>query len=103
MKNTSTRSDMVGAICKEVGLSESDATVLLEEFLAEVEGELGRGNKVTLSSFGTFSVRAKKARQGRNPKTGEPAVISARRTVSFTPSASLKERVRASVPAKKSA
>ena len=90
---TITRLEIVDAICKEVGLSANDALGLLEGFLDETIAELRRGRKVTLSSFGSFNVRAKKQRQGRNPKTGVPAVISARRIVSFTPSVNLKNRV----------
>ena len=93
MTQTVTRTEIVDAICKEVGLSASDALFLLEEFLEEIMSELSKGKKVTLSSFGSFSVRVKKERQCRNPKTGTPAIISARSIVSFAPSANLKTRV----------
>ena len=93
MTQTVTRTEIVDAICKEVGLTAADALCLLEGFLEEVTAELSKGRKVTLSSFGSFSVRRKKERQGRNPKTGTPAVITARSIVSFSPSANLKTRV----------
>ena len=93
MTQTVTRTEIVDAICKEVGLTAADALYLLEGFLDEIMSELAKGRKVTLSSFGSFSVRRKKERQGRNPKTGTPAIITARSIVSFSPSANLKNRV----------
>ena len=57
----------------------------------EIVKELSNGNDVNLSSFGTFSLRDKKARTGRNPKTGVEAVISSRRVISFKPSQTMRK------------
>jgi integration host factor subunit alpha len=81
------------AICKKVGLSRSDSTVLVELVLKEIIESLERGERVKLSSFGSFQVREKRARIGRNPKTGEPASISARRVIKFKPSPILKRQL----------
>jgi integration host factor subunit alpha len=76
-----------------VGLSRSDSTVLVELVLKEIIESLERGERVKLSSFGSFQVREKRARIGRNPKTGEPASISARRVIKFKPSPILKRQL----------
>ena len=63
--------------------------------LDEIVSELSKGNDVKLSSFGTFSLRDKKARSGRNPKTGVEAVISSRRVISFKPSQTMRKIINA--------
>ena len=63
--------------------------------LDEIVQELARGNDVKLSSFGTFSLRDKKARSGRNPKTGVEAVITSRRVISFKPSQTMRKTINA--------
>ena len=84
--NTVTRLDVAEAIYTEIGLSRKDSSDILDMIIDEIVKELSQGNDVKLSSFGTFSLRDKKARTGRNPKTGVEAVISSRRVISFKPS-----------------
>jgi integration host factor subunit alpha len=92
-KKTITRADICEAIYHEVGLSRKDTTELLEMILDEISASLVRGETVKISSFGTFSVRDKKQRIGRNPKTGEEVPITPRRVLSFRPSQLLKKQV----------
>ena len=78
---TVTRLDVAEAIYTEIGLSRKDSGEILDMILDEIVNELSKGNDVKLSSFGTFSLRDKKERSGRNPKTGVEAVISSRRVI----------------------
>lgn len=90
---TLTRMDLSEAIFREVGLSRNDSSDLVEAVLSEMSDALTRGEQVKISSFGTFSVRDKAARVGRNPKTGEEVPINPRRVLTFRPSHLLKDRV----------
>ena len=90
MKKTWTRNDIIEAISDNVGLSFSDSSVIIEEIFELIISELEQGKKVKISSFGTFSVRHKKQRIGRNPKTGLEASINARNVVTFSSSNILK-------------
>lgn len=92
-KTTVTRSTLVDALTQEVGLSKNETAELLGDFLRAVMDGLVKGKKIKIQNFGTFSVRHKKSRIGRNPKTGEEAQISARRVVVFKPSQKLKTQV----------
>lgn len=94
---TLTRMDLAEAVFREVGLSRNESAQLVETVLAHVSDALARGETVKISSFGTFSVRDKNARMGRNPKTGEEVPISPRRVLSFRPSHLMKDRVAAGV------
>ena len=89
--NTITRLDVAEAIYTEIGLSRKDSSDILDMIIDEIVKELSQGNDVKLSSFGTFSLRDKKARTGRNPKTGVEAVISSRRVISFKPSQTMRK------------
>ena len=91
--NTLTRSDLSEAIYREVGLSRNDSSEMVETILARISDALVSGETVKISSFGTFAVRDKGARMGRNPKTGEEVPIDPRRVLVFRPSHILKERV----------
>ena len=93
MKKTWTRNDIIEAISDNVGLSLSDAAIIIEEIFEIILSELEKGDDVKISSFGTFSVKHKKLRIGRNPKTGVTATINARRVISFKPSKLMKERI----------
>ncbi len=93
--NTLTRMDLTEAVFREVGLSRNESSELVESVLQHMSDALVRGESVKISSFGTFSVRAKTARMGRNPKTGEEVPISPRRVLTFRPSHLMKERVAA--------
>lgn len=92
---TITRADVAETIYEEVGLSRKDSNDILDMILDEMVQELSKGNDVKLSSFGTFSLRDKKARAGRNPKTGVDAVISPRRVISFKPSQTMRKTINA--------
>ncbi len=90
---TLTRMDLTEAVFREVGLSRNESAALVDSVLQHVSDALARGEQVKISSFGTFSVRQKNARIGRNPKTGEEVPISPRRVLSFRPSHLMKARV----------
>ena len=90
---TLTRMDLSEAVFREVGLSRNESADLVETVLELMSLALVRGEQVKISSFGTFSVRDKNARVGRNPKTGEEVPITPRRVLTFRPSHLMKERV----------
>ena len=90
---TVTRLDVAEAIYTESGLSRKDSNEILDMIVDEIVNELSCGNDVKLSSFGTFSLRDKRARTGRNPKTGVEAVISSRRVISFKPSQTMRKQI----------
>lgn len=90
---TLTRMDLSDAVFREVGLSRNESAQLVESILTQMSDALVRGESVKISSFGTFSVRDKTARIGRNPKTGEEVPIHPRRVLTFRPSHLMKERV----------
>lgn len=90
---TLTRMDLSEALFREVGLSRSESSDLVERVIELMSDALVDGGQVKISSFGTFSVRAKSERIGRNPKTGEEVPITPRRVLSFRPSHLMKERV----------
>ncbi len=91
--NTVTRAQLSEAVYQEVGLSRYESAQLVEAVLDEIVGSLVGGESVKISSFGTFVVRHKGGRMGRNPKTGEEVPISPRRVVVFRPSHVLKDKV----------
>ncbi len=90
---TVTRADLSEAVYQEVGLSRNESTDLVESVLNEISDALVRGEMVKLSSFGSFSVRQKGERIGRNPKTGEEVPITPRRVTVFRASNILKRRI----------
>lgn len=92
-EHTVTRAQLSEAVHTEVGLSRNESAVFVERVLDEIAERLVRGETVKLSSFGTFAVRAKGGRMGRNPKTGEEVPIQPRRVLVFRPSHVLKDRV----------
>ena len=91
MSKTVIRADMVDAIYREVGLSYAESSERFEAVIDNICRALVKDGEVKLSGFGTFSVHSKKARMGRNPKTGKEAVITPRKVISFYPSKILKE------------
>lgn len=93
MSKTLTRMDLSEAVFREVGLSRNESAQLVESVLNHIGDALVDGTTVKISSFGTFSVREKTARVGRNPKTGDEAPIPARRVLTFRPSHLMKDRV----------
>lgn len=92
---TLTRMDLSEAVFREVGLSRNESAQLVESVLGHMSDSLVAGEQVKISSFGTFSVRTKAARVGRNPKTGEEVPILPRRVLIFRPSHLMKDRVAA--------
>lgn len=90
---TITRAYLSEAVYQEVGLSRNESADLLEMVLSEISDALTRGETVKLSSFGSFSIRQKGRRIGRNPKTGEEVPILPRRVLVFRPSQVLKSRI----------
>ena len=90
---TVTRADLCEAVHEEVGLTRQDCSELVERTLELMAQALEKGEQVKLSGFGVFQVREKRARMGRNPKTGEPAAINPRRVISFRASQIMKSRV----------
>ena len=90
---TITRYDIAETLYQEVGLSRKVSGEILDMILEEISQELANGNSVKISSFGTFLVRNKKPRIGRNPKTGVDATISARRVISFKPSQIMRKSI----------
>jgi len=95
MGKTLTRMDLCDAVHREVGLSSNESAELVESVLDLVSDSLVAGETVKISSFGTFSVREKAARVGRNPKTGEEVPIHPRRVLSFRPSHLMRDRIAA--------
>ena len=91
--NTITRAHLSEAVYQEVGLSRNESAQLVESVLAEIGDRLVEGDTVKISSFGSFSVRQKGGRIGRNPKTGEEVPIDPRRVLVFRPSHVLKEQI----------
>jgi integration host factor subunit alpha len=93
--NTLTRADLAEAVVQKVGLPRNESQELVELVLDEIALSLARGEVVKLSSFGSFGVRQKGRRIGRNPKTGEEVPITPRRVLVFKPSNIMKDRINA--------
>ena len=95
LKNTQTvtRQDLAEAVYREIGLSRTESSALVESVIDHIGDALEKGERVKLAGFGTFSLRDKRERIGRNPKTGEEVPITPRRVLVFKPSQVLRERV----------
>ena len=96
--NTLTRADLTEAVFQAVGLSRNESAQMVEDMLEEVCVALAKGETVKLSSFGTFAVRQKSQRMGRNPKTGDEVPIAPRRVHVFRPSHVLKAIINGQTP-----
>jgi len=92
-QRTVTRVELSEAVYQRIGLSRSESAALVELVLEEISASLARGDSVKLSSFGSFLVRDKGQRVGRNPKTGVEVPIEPRRVMVFKPSNIMKARV----------
>jgi integration host factor subunit alpha len=92
-RRTITRADLTEAVYQEVGLSRNESAELVEMVLGEIADALAAGDTVKIASFGTFMVRQKGLRRGRNPKTGEEVPILPRRVLSFRASHILKSHI----------
>jgi integration host factor subunit alpha len=96
-----TRHELYDAVHRKVGLSRTESSAFVELVLAEIKDSIARGETVKLSSFGTFTVRKKGQRMGRNPKTGVNVPISPRRVVVFKASAIMKQQINGGRPLQK--
>ena len=96
-QKTVTRADLAEAVYEAVGLSRTESADLVERFLAIISDSLVAGDNVKLSSFGSFQVRSKNQRIGRNPKTGEEVPILPRQVLIFKPSNVLKSKINKSM------
>jgi integration host factor subunit alpha len=97
---TLTRADLAEAIVRKVGLPRNESQDLVELILGEISTSLSDGETVKLSSFGSFGIRQKSERVGRNPKTGKEVPITPRRVLVFRPSNVMKELINAGVKRK---
>ena len=93
MSKTITRQDIANAVHNQLGLSRNESSELVEAVIEEMCSSFEAGEQVKISSFGTFLVSAKAERIGRNPKSGQEAVITPRRVLSFRPSNQMRDRV----------
>ena len=100
---TLTRADLAEALVEKVGLPRNESQELVELVLREISNALVNGETVKLSSFGSFGIREKGERIGRNPKTGEEVPITPRRVLVFRPSNIMKERRNAGLSQSRSA
>ena len=90
---TITRAHLVEAVHRKLGLSRAESVTLVEDVIREICVSLARGENVKLSSFGSFILREKGQRVGRNPKTGQEVPIETRRVMVFKPRNVLKQRI----------
>lgn len=88
---TMTKNDIVQNVHDKLGFSKKDSAKMVEHVFEIMKDNLARGEKIKISGFGSFAVREKKARKGRNPQTGEEILISARKVLTFKASQILKK------------
>ena len=93
MRINLTKKDLVNLVYMQLGFSKQISENLIEDFLSTIVSNIKREKKLKLSKFGTFSIRQKKSRIGRNPKTKETKIISRRDVVLFKPSKEFKDFV----------
>ncbi len=91
--STLTRADLADAINRKLGLSRSESLIMVESILSHMSDALTEGENVKISGFGTFLLRDKTERVGRNPKTGVEVPITSRRVLTFRASQMLKDRI----------
>ncbi len=89
-----TKADLIEKMADEAGISKAAAGTALDSFIGGIKKALKKGTKVTLVGFGTFSVSKRKARKGRNPRTGETINIKAAKVPKFTSGKALKEAIK---------
>jgi nucleoid DNA-binding protein len=88
-----TKADLIDAVAGATEISKREVGEILDSILNEIKSALQHGERVALTPFGSFVVRSRKAREGRNPKTGEVIKISARRVPAFVAGRALKDAV----------
>ena len=93
MRINLTKKDLVNSIYMQVGFSKQISENLIEDFLSTIISNIIKEKKLKLSKFGTFTIRNKKSRIGRNPKTKESKIISSRKVILFKPSKEFKELI----------
>ncbi len=89
-----TKKDLIDIVSKKANLTNKASREAVQVFLNSIRDSLKRGEKVVITGFGTFSIRKRAARPGRNPKTGERITLAARKAPGFTPGKTLKKVVR---------
>ncbi len=90
---TLTKAQLITSICRRTGITKSRATEAVETLLEVTKKTLEEGEDILISGFGKFCVNEKRARKGRNPRTGSDMTLESRRVVTFKCSGSLKERI----------
>ena len=100
---TLTRADLAEAVVQKVGLPRNESQDLVELILQEISTSLAAGETVKLSSFGSFGIRQKGQRVGRNPKTGQEVTITPRRVLVFRRSNNMKQRINTGLIRRKAA
>ncbi|MDR2591867.1 MAG: integration host factor subunit beta [Chitinispirillales bacterium] len=93
-----TKHDLVAAVARGTGLTQSEIKIVVEEFLEAIAEELERGRTIEFRGFGTFSVKERKARPARNPRTGEIVPLDRRKVAVFRYSGDLRERIESGGP-----
>lgn len=93
MNNSTRKREIVARIAKKLGMNQLDIQPIVQQFLNEIIEELGQGNKLEFRDFGIFKVVQRKARMGRNPRTGESVEVPSKRTVKFKPGRLMQHRV----------
>ena len=93
MSKTITKLDLVNHLNEKLGLNKIESKELVEAFFDEIKKSLINNEEVKLSGFGNFKILNKRERPGRNPKTGEPAIISARKVVTFKAGQKLRKKM----------
>jgi nucleoid DNA-binding protein len=88
-----TKADLIDAVASEIELSKRQAGQIVDLILDEIKAALQKGDRVALTPFGSFVVRSRKAREGRNPKTGEKIKIAARKVPAFVAGKGLKDAI----------
>lgn len=91
--NNLTRKELTERLSNQLGYSQSSCALIVDSFLENMKQALLNGEEIKLVRFGTFSIRDKSPRKGRNPRTGETLTIKKRQAVTFRPSKQLRERV----------
>jgi len=89
-----TKADLIFSMSKKAGITKTEANTVIDSFATMIMKELKRGGRVSLPGFGTFSLAQRKARAGRNPRTGASIKIPARKAAVFRPGKSLKEAIK---------
>lgn len=92
-ENTLTRADLAEILNRQIGLSRSESATVVESLLGHITGALETGENVKISGFGTFTLRDKNERIGRNPKTGVEVPIAPRRVLTFRPCQAMRDRI----------